>query len=259
MPPHPLAFLSYRRHHVLTAEDARWDIQAEWRLRGRGNPPSPNNHVKFDLEISSLDANWQTAIGRARRLDSALLDGVPVRLELRTVDLQFQAGEAEPWGHATFDATLDAPIPFPWALDDAELASALATAGALAGELRIQADEIDRTERYWTFPIQEIGATGIVVERSTGRAFMTGGSMKHAMWIWAYEHRLLDEPAGDLIVEQIFDLEQAFTALRAFARVLREDVQTLPLVLDGCATWLAARPLMEASTALAWRVAPRAG
>lgn len=142
-------------------------------------------------------------------------------------------------------------------LDDAAFVTALAQAVKVAGNLPIQADEIEQTERYWIFPIHNIGANGVIVERTTAHAFLIGGAMDHSIWIWAYEHRLLEEPAGDLIIEQVLDSDRAFAALRQFARVIREDLETLPLVLKGCATWMAAKQLKEANTALIWRVTPR--
>lgn len=122
----------------------------------------------------------------------------------------------------------------------------------------LQADEIEVSEQYWIFPIQNIGANGVIVDRTNGRAFVTSGSLDRSTWIWAYEHRLLDEPPGDLVVEQIADREHAFAALRRFARVRREDLETLPLVLEGCASWMAAAGLKDAESALTWRVAARA-
>lgn len=239
--------------------DAKWDIQAEWQFRAKGNPPPPDTRIKFSLELSSIDADWQTAIASARKLEPALVDGVPARIELHTVELHFSSDvdQTEPYGDATFFASIDQPIPFPRPLDDAAFVTALAQAVKLAGNLPIQADEIEQTERYWIFPIHQIGANGVIVDRTTGHAFLIAGSMDHSMWIWAYEHRLLEEPAGDLIIEQVLDSDRAFAALRQFTRVIREDLETLPLVLKGCATWMAAKQLKEANTALSWRVAPR--
>lgn len=246
---------------MLAVGTDRWDIQAEWQLRGNASPPSPDNRIRFCLELSSLDSGWQSAIARARALEPATIDGIPSRLELRKVELHFgtYADQPEPYGEAAFSAIIDQPIPFPMSLDDTEFASAFVRAAKVAGDLRIQADEIELTERYWIFPIQNIGANGVIVERASGQPFATSGSLDQSTWIWAYEHRLLDEPAGDLIVERIVDHERAFAALRRFARVRREDLETLPLVLEGCATWLAAAGLKEAESALTWRVAPRVG
>lgn len=257
---HELVGLSYRQRHVLAVEDAQWDIQAEWELRGKGSPPTPHDRIRFSLELASLDADWKTAIARGRSLEPALIDGIPARVELRTVELHFKTyiDQKEPYGEALFDATIDAPIPFPRALDDAQFVAALAQAGKVAGELRIQADEIETTQRYWIFPIQNIGANGVIVDRVTGRAFMTAGGLDRSTWIWAYEHQLLDEPPGDLVIEQVVDHDRAFDALRRFARLRREDLETLPLVLERCAMWTAAAGLKEADTALTWRVAARA-
>ncbi|MBA3460903.1 MAG: hypothetical protein H0T46_13120 [Deltaproteobacteria bacterium] len=261
MPRHELVGLSYRRHHVLTVDHARWDIQAECQLRGKAAPPTPDHRIRFTLELSSLHADWQTAIARARRLEPALIDGIPARIELQTVELHFSTyvEQTEPHGDAIFVAIVDKPAPFPRTLDDPEFVKALAQAGNLAGNLLIQADEIEVSERYWIFPIQNIGANGVIVDRSNGRAFMTAGSMARSTWIWAYEHRLLEEPSGDVVIEQISDPDRAFAALRRFARIRREDLATLPLVLHGCASWMAAAELKEAETALRWRVAPRVG
>lgn len=258
---HELVGLSYRQQHVLAVGDAQWDIQAEWELRGKASPPTPHNRIRFSLELASLDADWKTAIARGRSLEPALIDGIPARVELRTVELHFKTyiDQKEPNGEAFFDATIDAPIPFPRALEDAQFVAALAQAGRMAPELRIQADEIETTEKYWIFPIQNIGANGVIVDRVTGRAFMTAGGLDRSTWIWAYEHRLLDEPPGDLVIEAIAHQDRAFEALHRFARVTREDLKSLPLVLDGCASWTAAAGLKQAGTALTWRVATRAG
>lgn len=248
---------------MLEVGTGRWDIQAEWQLRGNASPPSPDNRIRFSLELSSLAPVWQTAIARARALEPATIDGIPARLELRTVELHFAtfADQTEPYGEAAFSAIVDQTIPFPRSLDDADFASALAQAAKMAGDLRIQADEIELTERYWIFPIQNIGANGVIVDRTNGHPFLTSGSLDRATWIWAYEHRLLDEPAGDIVVDRIADHEHAFAALRRFARIRREDLDTLPLVLEGCATWMAAAGLKEAEaeSALTWSVAPRVG
>lgn len=259
MPRNELIGLSYRRQHVLAADGDQWEIQGETQLRRKAAAAGPGTTIQFTLELSSLDPAWQAAIARARTITSATIDGVPAQLTLHTVELHFATYEeqTEPHGRAAFQATVDAAIPFPRNLDDVELATALARAGKLAGDLRIQADEIEMTERYWIFPIREIGASGVIVHRATGHPFLTSGSLERATWIWAYEHRLLDDPAGDLVVEYVADHGRAFDALRRFARIHREDLETLPLVIEGCATWLAAAPLLEAGSALTWNVAPR--
>jgi hypothetical protein len=250
--------LRYRRHHVLTVGAARWDVQVEWRL-GPATPPTPDRRIRFTLELLSLGADWQTAITHARTLEPAHLDGIAARVALHTVELQFATFEeqAEPGGDATFEAIVEPPIAFPRSLEDVEFATALARAGKLAGDLCLQADEIERSDRYWIFPIHNIGANGVIVDRATGGAFVTAGSLDRATWIWAYEHQLLNEPAGDLVIEQVSDPERAFTALRGCARIRREDLANLPLVLHGSAGWMAAAGLKEAGTALTWRVAAR--
>ena len=260
VPRNELVGLYYRRHHVLAVEGTQWDIQAEWQLRGKASP-APGNRITFDLELPSLDADWHTAIARARRLEPALIDGIPARIELHKVELHFSTSPTRPtpYGEASFVAIVDQPIPFPRSLDDTAFVKALAQARNAAGDLRIQADEIEVTKDYWIFPIQNIGANGVIVDRATGHAFTTSGSLDRSTWIWAYEHRLLDEPPGDLVIEHIFDPDRAFAALRRFARVRREDLETLPLVLQGCAMWTAATELKEADSALAWRVAARSG
>ena len=246
---------------MLTVGGAQWDINAVWQLRGRASPPEPDNQIRFSLELSLLDPDWRIAIARARVLEPALIDGSPARVGLQTVELHFATfvDQTEPYGEAGFAATLDKAIPFPRSLDDSEFVKALAEAAKVAGDLRIQVNEIDVTDRYWIFPIQNIGANCVIVDRVTGRGFTTGGFMDRSTWIWAYEHRLLDEPPGDLVIEQIFDPARAFGALRRFASVRREDLESLPLVLQGCATETAAAELKEADNALTWRVATRAG
>jgi hypothetical protein len=253
---HELVGLAYCRRHVLAVGSARWELQAECELRRapRSEAPVPGSRLRFRLELSSLDADWQTAIARARRLEPARIDGIAARVELRTVQLHF-SDQSEPSGEASFDAIVDEPLAFPHALDDPAFVTALARAADVAGELRIQADEIETTEHYWIFPIRNIGANGVIVDRATGRAFLTSGSLDRATWIWACERGLLDEPPGDLVIEQVVDRDRAIAALQRFARVYREDLDTLPLVLQGCATWTAAAPLEDAGTALTWRVA----
>lgn len=243
---------------MLAVADARWDIQAEWQLRGKAQP-EPHDQVRFGLELSSLDPDWQTAIARARRLDLAQIDGIRARLELQRVELHFAThlDETVPHGEAWFAATIDQVIPFPRNLDDTEFVRALAQAGTAAGDLLLQADEIEVTERYWIFPIQNIGQNGVIVDRANGGAFMTSGSLDRLTWIWAHEHGLLHEPAGDIVVERIVDPDRAFAALRGFARVAHEELQALPVVLEGCATWMAARHLKDANGALTWSVASR--
>ncbi|MGN6106070.1 MAG: hypothetical protein ACTHU0_13260 [Kofleriaceae bacterium] len=246
---------------MLAVGDARWDIQAEWQLGGKASAPAPQDRIRFRLELSSLDPDWQAAVARARKLESATIDGVSARIELHKVELHFATyiDQTEPDGEASFEAVVEQPIPFPHSFDDPDFVKALARAANVAGDLRIQADEIEATERYWIFPIQQIGTTGVIVDRTHGRAFDISGSLDRMTWIWAYERGLLDEPAGDLIIERIFDPDRAFAALHQLARVYREDLESLPLVLRGCATWTAAARLKEADGALTWRVAPRAG
>jgi hypothetical protein len=43
--------VSYRRHQVLAVGTDHWDIQAEWQLRGNTSPPSPDNRIRFCLEL----------------------------------------------------------------------------------------------------------------------------------------------------------------------------------------------------------------
>lgn len=173
---------------MLAVGDARW-VQAEWQLRGKAQP-APHDQLRFGLDLSLLDADRQTAIARARRLEPAHIDGVPARVELQTVELHFATyvDQTEPYGEAWFVATVDQIIPFPRSLDDTELARALAKT-----------------------------------------------SLSNASSIW--------------IVRSL-----CFAGSPAcVARISRR----FPLVLRGCASWMAAAGLKEAGTALTWSVAPR--
>jgi hypothetical protein len=243
-----VARLFYLQQHVLETDGERWEINAESRLRKL----EPDTRISFTLELSSLAADWQDAIARARRWDAALIDGIGARIQLSTVSLYFLT--TEPTGEAKFWADLDHPSPFPRSLDNTELVEALALGSREAGDWRIQADEIEETERYWIFPTRGIGMLGVAVDRTTRRAFGMGSALTRSTWIWAYEHGLLDEPVGDLVVETVIDPDRAFEALCQFADVRREDLERLPLVLEDCADWRAAAPLEAADDALRWSV-----
>ena len=151
----------HHRLHQITASGSAWSSPRSTRF---GKPRS-HARERLNPRLSTGCRSPRTAHGRTALRDVCGSDGAVRRSEVLSV--------------------VDQVIPFPRSLDDADLAGALAEAGKLAGDLRIQADEIEATERYWIFPIQNIGANGVIVDRTNGHPFLTSGSLDQSTWIWA--------------------------------------------------------------------------
>jgi hypothetical protein len=95
------------------------------------------------------------------------------------------------------------------------------------------------------------GRCGSLVEKRGGKLVVFGSYVAHDEWIWGYEHGLVDEPARDLVVVSVGDLETALRALKQFIR--RPSLDVMPALFVGCAVWQAIGPLRDAGDALVWR------
>jgi hypothetical protein len=261
-----------RRTHLLDGLGKRTPLEVELllnrgRKRDRGKPPVPSSTLDFELALSDFGDTWDVAVERARELaaERVMLDGIALQsLHVAKIEVSFEehdASKAFKYGTVHFTGTLAEPLPFPFvpgrvapARDgDIEFFEALEAASVNASP--IQVDEIEELEGYWVFPVHHIGNTGAFVDRRTGRVVGMGSPLPAALWIWGYERGLLEDDAHDLVVEHVTDRSRAFGALNRFARVRAKDLDSLPLILEGCATWQAVLPLHDAGDALTWRVA----
>ena len=116
------------------------------------------------------------------------------------------------------------------------------------------AAEIRETERYWIFPVREIGKLGALVDRRNGHAELMGLVVSEEVWIWAYERGLMKENA-DLLIESCHNLSRAIFHLQLAFRISSYDLEKLPLRLYS--TWHAIEPLWMAGDAISWRVIDR--
>jgi hypothetical protein len=234
--------------------------------RDRAKPPVPSTKIDFELDLSEFGEEWASAVQRARDLSAqpAALDGVTLAsLHVAKIEVTFEAndpGQAFLHGTAHFAGTLAEAFPFPFVPGlvsaarpgDVEFFDALEAASLDSGP--IQVDEIEELDAYWVFPAHSIGNTGAIVDRRTGRVIGMGSSMPSTMWIWGYERGLLEDDTRDLVIEHVKDRARAIGALQRFARLGVHDLDDLPLILEGCASWQAILPLNEAGDAITWRV-----
>jgi hypothetical protein len=261
-----------RRTHLLDGLGKRTPIEVDLLLkrghkRDRGKPPVPSSTLDFELELADFGDTWDVAVERARELaaERVMLDGIALRsTHVAKIEVSFQendASKAFEYGTVHFVGTLAEPLPFPFVPGrvaparegDVEFFEALEAASVMASP--IQVDEIEELEGYWVFPVHSIGNTGAFVDRRSGRVVAMGSPLPTVMWIWGYERGLLEDDTRDVVVEHVTDRSRAFEALKRFARVRAKDLDSLPLVLEECATWQAVLPLHDAGDALTWRVA----
>jgi hypothetical protein len=261
----------FRRTQIFDGLGMRKPISIDSSLRrgprrDRAKPPVPSTKIEFELELSEFGSDWAIAVQRSRELASgpASIDGVKLMsLHVAKIEVTFDGNDASNAyrsGTAQFIGTFAEAFPFPFVpgrisparTGDVEFFDALEAASLNAGPIHV--DEIEELESYWVFPVHSIGNTGVFVDRRTGRVVEMGSPLPATMWIWGYERGLLEDSPCDLVIEQVKDLARAITPLKRFARIGAHDLDALPLVLEGCASWQAVLHLFEAGDAITWRV-----
>lgn len=263
--------MRFRRTHILDGLGMRKPIAVESVLlrgpkRDRAKPPVPSTKLDFEFELSEFGEEWASAVQRARDLSTqpAALDGVTLAsLHVEKIEVTFEANDASQafrFGTVHFSGTVAEAFPFPFVPGrvsparpgDVDFFEALEAACFNSGP--IQVDEIEELDAYWVFPVHSVGNTGAFADRRTGRIVGMGSPLPATMWIWGYERGLLDDDPRDLVIEQVKDPARAIGALKRFARIGFDELQNLPLILEGCASWQAIFPLHEAGDAVTWRV-----
>ena len=121
------------------------------------------------------------------------------------------------------------------------------------------------TERWWFFPVSQVGCKGIVVEKDDGTVTGLGSVGDLEDWLWAYDAGLVrgDAHVVDLIVEDFRDLAQAISILQDVGiapndwRAIRDVLAHLPARFERVPLWMNMRALRAIDTTIVrWRVEP---
>jgi len=118
----------------------------------------------------------------------------------------------------------------------------------------LRGDEAIETDRWWFFPVRQIGSFGVVVDKTDGRCTCLGSAGRLEDWLWAYDAGLLDP--GDLVVTHVSDPARTRELLRAASfSVSADDLQALPLRRSAETSWMRLAELRTLAPAIArWHV-----
>lgn len=147
-------------------------------------------------------------------------------------------GRRVPGGAVAPDRTtrmLDAPEP-PTSFVSFEEARARAAAQGYP----LEGSAVRESERWWFFPVRQIGCRGVIVDKRDGSTTALGSAHSLDDWLWGYDAGLFrgEVDVVDLVVTEVFDRAAATAALEAIGLRGGWHLRELPVRFPGAPLWM---------------------